>query len=545
MGMRQRDCVGCGASVGIIGRDYCCRCTARLKDEAARTPCPTCRKSRVLQKDTGRCINCSRTCTTCGRPVRSPAATSCGACRREAERVAAKRTCPRCQRPGFLQTATGWCGHCSRVRQPKQPPRACAGCGQVRRHAGLGLCSACWQKHPDRPFITAANLQERLTDPPPWLGDFAGHLAARHCASRACTMISALGRLLEDEHPNHPQALLERARRPGRSMGSLARALEDFFAQRALALPTNHADQLAAGRRRRRIEAAPLPLRPQIQAFSDALLRARERALRAGTLPRADITIEAALAVVRDLARFLADQRGKLDWALADVHDIEAFLATRPKARQRRLTVLRQYFRFARSGKVVLVDPTRGLKAKGPYGFSGATVAVDQQRQLFRRWTTTTDAHPHEAFLGMLALLHAASSSEVRNLRVDDIEPINRTVQLGKRPHPVPMDPASWSVLQRCLAHRESQRTDNPHVIVTKITKSGQSAASTAYVSHIMDPCGVPPRTLRCTRLADLVNTLDPKLVAAVLGMDPEGVMIYLADHVEAGRLPEQRERRH
>lgn len=203
--------------------------------------------------------------------------------------------------------------------------------------------------------------------------------------------------------------------------------------------------------------------------------------------------------------------------------------------------MLRQFFRFARSGKVVLIDPTRGLKAKGPSGFSGTT--VDHQRRLFRRWTTT-DAHPHEALLGMLALLHAASSSEVRHLRVDDIEPINHAIHLGKRPHPVPMDPASWSVLQRCLAHRESQRTDNPHVIVTKITKSGRAAASTAYVSHILDPCGVPPRTLRCTRLADLVNTLDPKLVAAALGMDPEGVMIYLADHVDSGRLTDHQERR-
>ncbi|MFG2951912.1 hypothetical protein [Streptomyces adustus] len=175
---------------------------------------------------------------------------------------------------------------------------------------------------------------------------------------------------------------------------------------------------------------------------------------------------------------------------------------------------------------------------EGGSGFSGTTVAVDQQRQLFCRWTTTTDAHPHEALLGILALLHAASSSEVRHLRVDDIEPINHAIQLGKRPHPVPMDPASWLVLQRCLARRESQRTDNPHMIVTKITKSGRSAASTAYVSHILDPCGVPPRTLRCTRLADLVNTLDPKLVAATFGMDPEGVMIYLADHVDEGRLP-------
>lgn len=40
-----------------------------------------------------------------------------------------------------------------------------------------------------------------------------------------------------------------------------------------------------------------------------------------------------------------------------------------------------------------------------------------------------------------------------------------------------------------------------------------------------------------CTRLADLVNTMDPKLVAAAFGMNPEGVMIYLADHVDSGRL--------
>jgi len=539
MGKRQRDCVGCGASVGIIGRQYCCRCTARIKDEATRATCPACRRSRVLQEDTGRCTTCSRTCEDCGRAVRSPSASHCGICRRRAEWQASKQLCPRCQRPGFLRSDTGWCGHCSRQRQAKQPPRPCASCGQVRSHAGLGLCSACWQKHPDRPFITADNLAARLPEPVSWFEDFAGHLAVRHCPSRACTMISTLGRLLQDEHPNHPQVLLDRARRPGRSMGSLARALEDFFTQRGLALATDHAERLAAGRRQRRIEATPLPLRPQLHAFAESLLRARERARRAGTLPRTDSTIDAALAIVRDLARFLTSTRDKQDWSLTDVHDIEAFLATMPKARQRRLTVLRQYFRFARSRKVVLVDPTRGVKAKGPSGFSGTTIAVDQQRQLFRRWTTSADVHPHEALLGILALLHAASSSEVRLLRVDDLDSTSRTVHLGKRPHPVPLDPASWAVLQRCLAHREYQNTDNPHVIVTRITKTGRAPASTAYVSHILDPCGIGPRTLRSTRLADLVNTLDPKLVAAALGMDPEGVMIYLADYVDPGRLTE------
>lgn len=357
-------------------------------------------------------------------------------------------------------------------------------------------------------------------------------------------MISTLGKLLDDEQPNHPQALLDRARHPGRSMGSLARALEGFFTRRGLALPTDQAQRLAAGRRRRRIDATPLPLRSQVQAFAESMLRARERALKAGTLPRTDSTIEAALAIVRDLARFLTGTRNKQDWALTDIHDVEAFLATKPKARQRQLIVLRQFFRFARSRKIVLIDPTRGVGAKGSSGFSGTTVAVDQQRQLFRRWTTGHDAHPHEVLLGILALLHAASSSELRFLRVDDLDPTNRTVRLGKRPHPVPMDPASWSALQRCLAHRADQRTDNPHMIVTRITRTGRAPASTAYVSHLLDSCGVPPRTLRSTRLADLVNTLDPKLVAAALGMDPEGVMIYFAVHVDPGRMPDVRSTR-
>ena len=43
---------------------------------------------------------------------------------------------------------------------------------------------------------------------------------------------------------------------------------------------------------------------------------------------------------------------------------------------------------------------------------------------------------------------------------------------------------------------------------------------------------------LRSTRLADLVNTMNPKLVAAAFGMNPEGVMICLADHVGDSRLP-------
>ena len=543
MGKKQRDCADCGAPVAIIGREHCCRCWRKIAEAAAKATCPGCEKQRSLQADTGRCVLCSRVCTECGHPVRGRDVTLCRDCRRRARQRAAQRPCPRCGRPGYLREDTGWCGPCTRPRQSKDPPRACTGCGQVKRHEGLGLCSACWQRRPERPLVQGTHLAARLADPPDWLEGFITHLAARHSPARACMLITALGRLLDGDHPGHPQALLEHARRPGRSMGSLARALEDYFTTHHLAMPTDQAERLAAGRRQRRIDATPGPLHPAAAGFAEYLLAARERARRARTRPRTDGTIEAALATVRDLARFLADGRGKKDWALADVHDIEAFLATLPKARKRRLTVLRQFFTFARSRRIVLTDPTKGLAATTPRGFTGPTVSLPQQRELFHRWTTSPDAHPHEALLGILALLHAASSTEVRLLRIGDIDPAGHTVRLGKRPHPVPLDPASWAVLQRCLEHRSKLRTANPHIMVTRGTKAGNTPASAAYASHLLDPRGVPPRTLRCTRLASLVNNTDPKLVATALGMNPEGIMLYLADHVDDSRLPGEQRR--
>jgi hypothetical protein len=43
---------------------------------------------------------------------------------------------------------------------------------------------------------------------------------------------------------------------------------------------------------------------------------------------------------------------------------------------------------------------------------------------------------------------------------------------------------------------------------------------------------------MRWTRLAELVNTMDPKMVAAAFGMDPQGEMSDLADHLDDVRLP-------
>lgn len=464
----------------------------------------------------------------------------CRPCQKRAKLAAARSTCPRCGKPGYLRESTGWCGSCSRPGPPKDPPRVCVSCGELRRHVGRGMCGRCWQRRPDRPFVRGETLAARLAEPPGWLDDFVADLATHYCPAQACKLLTTLARLLADDFPNHPQSVLERARTPGRSMGSLARALEAFFTERGLAMATDQADRLAAGRRQRRIDSAPAGMRGAVASFAESMLHARERARRAGTRPRTDRTIESALTIVRDLARFLDTQRGKQDWALADIADIEAFLAELPKNRARRLAVLRQFFRFARNHHLVLIDPTRGVTIKRHRAFRGRTLTIPEQRVLFERWSGDSAVHPHEALFGLLAILHGASSSEVRQLRVEHIDTVNRSITLGRRPHPVPLDPVSWAALQRCLEHRDTLRTDNPHVLVTRGTKADRRPASEAYMSHLLDPCGLPPKMLRSTRLADLVNTMDPKLVAAAFGMKPEGAMIYLADQLDDGRLLDQ-----
>lgn len=144
------------------------------------------------------------------------------------------------------------------------------------------------------------------------------------------------------------------------------------------------------------------------------------------------------------------------------------------------------------------------------------------------------------ALLSILALPRGASSHEVCHLRATGTDHKAKTPRLGNRPLPVPLDPASRRTLQRCLEHWERQRTGDRHMMVTKGSKAGRVAASTAYLSCLSDACSVPPSALRSTRLATLVSSADAGLAAAALGMNPEGVMFYLADHVDDRRPPER-----
>jgi site-specific recombinase XerD len=481
-------------------------------------------------------VLCSRACLRCGQKIGRLGREICGLCLVKDRRAAAQQPCPRCGKPGRIRVATGWCGHCSHPGRPPNPDAACRACGLTAHLEGDGLCFACYARSPRRITVRAENLAAALDGQPAWLPGFADYLVPRHNAAAACQMITDTGRLLRDGGPAHPQSLLERSAVRG---GPLARALEDFFTSHGLALAPDHAGDKAAARRQRRLDAIPAALRPAAITFAGHELAGRQRARRAGTRPPGHSTIESHLTAVRDFALFLTAARGITGWAAVSTGEIEAFLATQSSTAKSRLAGLRRFFRFAASRRMVLTDPARTVTITRPWGFRGPSLTRDQQRELFRRWTGSQhDVHPHEALTGLLALIHAATTQEIRHLAVGSIDPATRAVTLGGRPRPTPLDPWTWAALETCLAHRKALNSANPYLLITRQTKATRAPSGDSYVKNILAPAGIRPRILRSSRLLALVSTADPKLVAAAFGMTYDGVTHYLADYVDPTRMP-------
>src|SRR5262245_39869365 len=89
----------------------------------------------------------------------------------------------------------------------------------------------------------------------------------------------------------------------------------------------------------------------------------------------------------------------------------------------------------------------------------------------------------------------------------------------GRAAVPHPADPTTWAAVQACLDHRDRLTTLNPHVIVTNATRAGDAPADGSYLTCRLAPAGTTPSACRQTRIAQLVNDLDPKLTAATPGL--------------------------
>jgi hypothetical protein len=475
-----------------------------------------------------------RTCADCPAPVKFRDRVRCHVCHRRVTRAALKRPCPHCGQVRHLGES-GACAICGRGAVPGRPARiiTCARCGEQRQHASHGLCNRCSLADPDRPFRYAAAAR-RLRQVPDWWEDLAAFAAARHHPGGAIEILREAGRLLAADPAASPAQLLDRCEPAN---GTAGRALRRFFTSRGLALPGDEEQRRAAARRRRHLDAVPAGLAAAVAAFNDSQLEERDRARRAGRHPVSDITVETRLRILRDLAVYLTSARPVSGWSQVTTTDLEAFLGHSPNSnRHQRTYVLRGFFSWAKRRKLILIDPAISLRLGSQPAFTGNVLDATVQRALFRRWTDHA-THPHERLTGLLTLLHAASNAQIRGLTIADADAARRTLNLAGRPFPVPLDPVSWAAVQDCLRHRADLRTLNPHVIVTRATRTGDSPAHQTYLTRVLRPAGTTPSLCRQTRIAQLVTDLDPKLAATALGMQDSGLVRYLAGNVDSDRL--------
>jgi len=332
-----------------------------------------------------------------------------------------------------------------------------------------------------------------VVEVPPWFNDFVGYVAVRLSPSRAVDALREFG-----DHVNAVGSASP-ARLAIDPPSRVRRLLIGFFESTGLVAVIDHEERhRGRERRRRRVAEVPDVLRPAVSQFAARLDDRHDRAMRLG--PRVDksSTVESRLATVRDLAGFCVRNRpGVNGWETVARADVEAFLARRGASSHNELADLRSFFRWARRHRLVLADPTDGLRIRQPASFRGQVLEPAVQRRLYRRWSSSSDVHPHEAFFGLAALIHGASTAEVRYLRVQDIEPGARSVQLGRRRGRLILEPDTWDALERCLEFRRGLRGENPYLIVTRRTASTESAAGAAYFAALLAPAGTSPARLR------------------------------------------------
>ena len=116
------------------------------------------------------------------------------------------------------------------------------------------------------------------------------------------------------------------------------------------------------------------------------------------------------------------------------------------------------------------------------------------------------------ALKGFFAFLAARKAAEIEacfGVRLaDPVDEFNAARHVGA------------DALRRCLDHHDRHhRGGNPHLLVSQKSKTTAEPVSASYLKKLLAPAGVTPTLLRVTRLAHLVTTLDPVIVAEAFGV--------------------------
>ena len=128
-----------------------------------------------------------------------------------------------------------------------------------------------------------------------------------------------------------------------------------------------------------------------------------------------------------------------------------------------------------------------------------------------------------------LAAVHAARTSQIRVLRLDDVDLGNRRIIIAGRIRP--MDDLTHQLLRQWLDHRQRRwpRTPNPHLLINQQTATETGPVSTFWTKNALRGHAATLERLRRDRQLEeaLTHGGDPLHLAAVFGIDAKTAIRY------------------
>lgn len=241
---------------------------------------------------------------------------------------------------------------------------------------------------------------------------------------------------------------------------------------------------------------------------------------------RFDLTYEEFLSLKQVRPSTMRDYRSSFEAVLQpafgqrlvaeiELADMERFLKVRressPRTRQKHLTMLRSFFRWARRRKYCTEDPTDGIKIRGLVKHVGVALTVDQARALLvacqtpvihsiqdrsgrRKQGQQAYSPPKHLFLAVLIALHTGlRRGNVTRLCLRQIDLGQRKITIpasemkAGRPFVIPIHPELAEVLADVFRERNRLDPDEPVIgrEIKEIKKSFKTALGRAGLPSI------------------------------------------------------------
>jgi len=223
----------------------------------------------------------------------------------------------------------------------------------------------------------------------------------------------------------------------------------------------------------------------------------------ARTKPRSQATLYAYFGSLRPFLEGWAREYGHLrEVTTTDIY--AALDPIRGYPRNNTVCALRSLFHFAKKRGLIFTNPTTGLKARriDP----DLIPMTDTEIRAIEKLA----ASPTQRLAIALAAEHAARTTTIRHLTLDDLDLPNRRITLdGHHQH---LGELSYRALQAWLDHRRATwpRTPNPHVLVNTKTVLDTGPVSGPYVRFHLGRNGFSIDRIRADRILHEALTAGP-----------------------------------